>query len=67
MSKLVRATFPNGRTGTVSEAYAKRKGLKYDDAPTHDAHGRILPPSKPRTDLAGKPATPKTETKEGGK
>lgn len=68
MSKLVRATLPNGASTTVSEAYAKRKGLKYRTEGATDAHGRIRP-ATPHTDKAGNPTPPVKgdEKKEGGK
>lgn len=76
MSKLVRVKLPaTGAQTTVSEAYAKRRGLTIVDAATHDAHGRVLAASKPAEKAAPAPATPKTTTnapqggqkKEGGK
>lgn len=54
MSKLVRATLPNGASTTVSEAYAKRHGLKYADKGATDAHGRVRR-AVGRTDKAGRP------------
>lgn len=58
MSKLVRATDPTtGAEFTTSEAFAKRKELKYTSKDATDRFGRIVR-TKRRTDLAGKPTKP---------
>lgn len=62
--EVVRIKDPGtGAERNVTRAEAKRLQANVLDKPTHDERTKLPIPSKPRTDLAGKPAAPKPPEK----
>lgn len=62
--EVVRVKDPNGAEYNATRAHAQNIGAEVlENKPVRDERTGLRVPSKPRTDLAGKPAAPKTTTK----